>query len=295
MRAPASAVVLGLCLLSQQGQAQVTQTAPGQRPRPERTSDSDYGPPRLVEIESLVLFEGYQGQHILTEGEVEEITPGRYWGLRAAGSELLLIPSHEFNASDFDRAVGRRVQVRGIARKIRPKEYVDGPGGRKVDRDLLDDPSLPVLPEPSEIRPRMSVTVFALKDRTYDSAPKNEPRSGGLARQILDDPGSYLGKKARVYGQFRGRNLFGDLPEGSARTPDDWVLKDGDTAMWVTGKEAKGKGWKLDPAYKGDTKNWLEVAGKPEVSNGVVYLKASDVVMAKAPASGTSASPSPKP
>ena len=61
------------------------------------------------------------------------------------------------------------------------------------------------------------------------------------------------------------------------------MLKDGDTAMWVMGKTPRGEGWKLDLDYKGDTKNWLEVEGKPEVVNGIVYLKASHVMMSKAP------------
>ncbi len=86
-------------------------------------------------------------------------------------------------------------------------------------------------------------------------------------------------------GQFRGRNLFGDLPEKSARNSQDWVLKDGDAAIWVTGKAPRGDGWKLDLEYKGDSKTWLEVTGKPEVMNGIVYLKASRVIPTKAPGS----------
>ncbi len=69
------------------------------------------------------------------------------------------------------------------------------------------------------------------------------------------------------------------------------MLKDGDTAMWVMGKTPKGQGWKLDLDYKGDAKNWLEVEGKPEVVNGLVYLKASRVMMSKAPASARAEPP----
>ena len=105
-----------------------------------------------------------------------------------------------------------------------------------------------------------------------------------MGRRILDEPSAFSGKTARIMGQFRGRNLFGDLPANSARTKDAWVLKDGDTAMWVTGKLPKGDGWKLDLDYKGDTKNWLEVEGKPEVVNGIVHLKASKVFMTRPPA-----------
>jgi hypothetical protein len=61
------------------------------------------------------------------------------------------------------------------------------------------------------------------------------------------------------------------------------VLKEGDAAVWVTGKAPKGKGWSLDPAYKGDTVRWLAVEGKVEVVNGVAYLRASKVILARDP------------
>ena len=40
---------------------------------------------------------------------------------------------------------------------------------------------------------------------------------------------------------------------------------------------------RLDPTYKGDTVRWLEVAGKAEVAGGIVYLRASKVVLAAKP------------
>ena len=61
------------------------------------------------------------------------------------------------------------------------------------------------------------------------------------------------------------------------------MLKDGDTAVWITGKDPRGKGWALDPAYQGDTQRFVAVEGKPEVVNGIVYLRASKVSLAAAP------------
>ena len=43
------------------------------------------------------------------------------------------------------------------------------------------------------------------------------------------------------------------------------MLKEGDTAIWIMGRAPKGEGWKLDLDYKGDSKTWLEVEGKPAV------------------------------
>jgi hypothetical protein len=276
--------VLALLLLTPPARAQVTITAPGVPPPggAARPSDANYGPPRLVELEALLLGDGYQRAHVITEGEVSPFENGRYWTLGHATARVLLIPSHDFDPSELDRVVGRRTEVRGIVRLIREKQYL-GPSGK--DLDLVEDPLLPVLPPPQFERgwPRISITVFAIRDRTNPETTRSKEVGGGVGWQILQEPAAYLGKKTKIYGQFRGRNLFGDLPAGSARSKDDWVLKDGDTAIWVMGKTPKGEGWKLDPEYKGDSKNWLEVEGKAEVLNGVVYLKASKVLMSKAP------------
>ena len=123
--------------------------------------------------------------------------------------------------------------------------------------------------------------MFAIRDRTPSDGFKRE-ESSGIGRRILEDPTAYGRKTTRIVGQFRGRNFFGDLPSGSGRGKDDWVLKDGDVAISVTGKDPKGDGWELDPDYKGDSKRWLEVEGKPEIVNGIIYLKASRVLIAKA-------------
>ena len=163
---------------------------------------------------------------------------------------------------------------------LRPKQFVGRP---PTDLDLVEDPILPPMPAPAIELPKASITVLAFRDRASSDGFKKDEIGGGISRQILDEPSAYIGKTTKILGQFRGRNLFGDLPPNSARGKDDWVLKDGDTAVWVMGKAPKGDGWKLDLEYKGDSKTWLEVEGKPEVVNGVVYLKASRVIPSRAP------------
>ena len=281
---PRGRLVFALTLLATSVPGQVTIVGPGvpSSSGSARPSDANYGPPRIVELDALALGDGYQRAHVITEGEVSPFENGRYWTLGHSTTRILVIPGRDFDASELDRVAGRRTEVRGIVRLIREKQYV-GPTGQ--DLDLIEDPLLPPLPPPQFERgwPRISITVFAIRDRTNPETTRPKEIGGGVGWQILQEPAAYLGKKTRIYGQFRGRNLFGDLPADSARSKDDWVLKDGDTAIWVTGKTPKGEGWKLDPEYKGDSKNWLEVEGKPEVQNGVVYLKASAVLMSKAP------------
>jgi hypothetical protein len=163
-------------------------------------------------------------------------------------------------------------------RRIRQKESVRG-----VDRDLIEDPGLPVLPGIDSRLPRNSITVLGVLDRGESLRRTSASPASVIVQEILEDPAEHAGKKVRLVGQFRGRNLFGDLPAASQRSRDDWVLKDGDTALWITGKEARGKGWALDPAYKGDTARFVAVEGKPEVVNGMVYLRASKVTLATKP------------
>lgn len=278
-------VIITLLLLPQVGRAQITVTAPGVHPpgQAARPSDANYGPPRVVDLDAIVLADGYNRVHVITEGEVSPFQQGQYWTLSQGTAKVLIIPGRDFDASELDKVAGvKRIEVRGIVRLIRNKEYIKG-----VDVDLLEDPILPPMPPPQFERgwPRISITAFAIRDRTSPESSRPKEAGGGMGRQILDEPSAYSGKTARIYGQFRGRNLFADLPANSARGKDDWVLKDGDTAMWVMGKTPKGQGWKLDLDYKGDSKNWLEVEGKPEVMNGIVYLKASRVLMSKAPVS----------
>ena len=274
-----------LLMASPIGQAQVTVVAPGSQTQgATRPSEANYGPPRVTELDAIYQMpESYSRAHVITEGEIDQLPGTQYWTLRHGGALLLVIAGRELDTSDLGTLAGKRMEVRGIVRMLRPKQYVGRP---PTDLDLLEDPILPPMPAPGAGGvPRTSITVLAVRDRTNpDGFRKNEAK-GGISRQILDEPSAYSGKTTKILGQFRGRNLFADLPANSARGKDDWVLKDGDTAIWVTGKAPKGDGWKLDLDYKGDARTWLEVEGKPEVVNGVVYLRASRVLPSKA--SGT--------
>jgi hypothetical protein len=112
-------------------------------------------------------------------------------------------------------------------------------------------------------------------------------RTGDTPMSALEDlvlGGGELGKETvEVVGQFRGANLFGDLPDGSQRKAGDWVIRSGDAAAWVTGKKPKGKGWALDPSSRGDCKWWLHVKGRAERRDGVVYIRAKKVSLTKDP------------
>ena len=119
----------------------------------------------------------------------------------------------------------------------------------------------------------------------YSRGPEKPSRAGRTGLLALEDlvarPDRLAGEIVKVVGQFRGRNLFGDLDEGG---PDDgWVIKDGAFAVWVVGKKPKGTGWSLDPASKGDTRRWVQVTGKLERKRNVTRLKAMEVALVAPP------------
>jgi hypothetical protein len=118
--------------------------------------------------------------------------------------------------------------------------------------------------------------------------PPDEKRARSDSAQVtLEDlvtkPGQHDGKTVTVKGQFRGGNLFGDLPSASRQRSSDWVLKDDVFAVWVSGKKAKGPGWTLDPDLKRDSGKWLQVTGRVRVDRDVVTIQATDVVLSKPP------------
>jgi hypothetical protein len=243
-----------------------------------------YGEPRSVDLASFAGDAGgYQRTNVRTKGRLDILVPNQCYTLSDGADRVLLIPARDMAFSDFQTLMGFPVEVTGIVRQIRPKEYVQG-----VDLDLIEDPALPPLPAPRIDWPRVSLTAIGI----FDISPL--ARRGGdaaLTRDIVADPAHYAGKKVTVVGQFRGRNLFDDLPAHSQREASDWVLKDGDSAMWVTGKKPQGKGWSLDPAYKGDASKWLEVIGKAEVVKGIVYLRASQVALTSRPKAADASDP----
>lgn len=194
-----------------------------------------------------------------------------YYELRSrhTNATLLFIPGYGLLRDELKQVLGSELQVRGVIRMLRAQ------GESIAD---AQSPELPPLPMQSPDLPRVSITVLTL---SMSNKPRESVDGQNFAKQVLAEPSKFLGKPIRILGQFRGNNLFGDLPEDTRRKPADWVLKDGENAVWVTERPPKGKGFTLDPAYKGDTSRWVEVEGKPEVVNGVLYLRATQVFLAQ--------------
>ncbi|MBN2369101.1 MAG: Ig-like domain-containing protein [Vicinamibacteria bacterium] len=100
---------------------------------------------------------------------------------------------------------------------------------------------------------------------------------------LVAHPDKYSGRVVRLTGEFRGRNLYGDLPSRSFRHPSDWVVRDASHSVWITGKKPEGKGWSLNAQRKRDTGKWLIIVGRSGVHDGIAYVRASSVSLTSAP------------
>ncbi len=101
-------------------------------------------------------------------------------------------------------------------------------------------------------------------------------------RAIALAPDKYDGREVTLTGRFKGRNLYGDLPQGVGRTKWDFVLQSADAAIWVTGLRPKGKDFDLDPGVHMDTGRRLEVKGTVQREGTTVWLAGKELRLATA-------------
>ena len=114
------------------------------------------------------------------------------------------------------------------------------------------------------------------------SRAATEPSAPTL-RTVALDPERYVAQSITVTGRFRGRNLYGDLPEAPGESRYDFVLVSAEAAVWVVGQEPKGDGFELDVQARVDTGRWLEVRGEVGVVKGMVLIEAGTITLADPP------------
>jgi hypothetical protein len=227
-----------------------------------------------VSVDNLLQMpESYVGRAVRTRGQLEMV-PGRTdvrYALRGTfGAYLQLVPVPDMQA-DWEREArtfgGREVEVTG---GVETSQDTNGP---KIVYLLIWS----YLGPPDE------------KAASRDSSELS-------LEELVTRPERYEAKTVTVRGQFRGENLFGDLPSASRERSSDWVLKDDVFSVWVTGRKPKGPGWNLDASMKRDTGKWLQVTGRVRVNRRVVTLQALEVVLSKPPSANPLAqAPAPPP
>jgi hypothetical protein len=228
-----------------------------------------YGTLEIVDLERLAHSgRSYHRRLVQVRGVVGDLVPGRYLDVREGAASVMLIALEEGDYHDYATLLGADVDVTGVARVLPAMQRTVPCRGTTVPESKCEDWDLPALPNAQPGWPAVSITVTKMMDRGTGRSPGRSD-AGGAGEAVV--------------GQFRGANLCGDLPVSSRRGGADWVLLAADGPLWVTGRPAAGRGFRLDPGHRGDTSRWLKVAGKVMIAEGVRYLKARKVEMIAQP------------
>jgi hypothetical protein len=218
-------------------------------------------------------------------------------------------------SQDYEQLYGPIVEA-SLASLARDAGYYDGRGVRttgRIDADAFGAHRLSDRGFSVEIRPMRAVAsafdsaalefsgervelvgVFSRSERGgllsfWEFVGPSQKGDGELKaadtslESLVTAAGQRDGQMVRVVGQFRGRNLYRDLPSSSQKRSDDWVLNDDGYAIWVSGKKPRGSGFRLDPGLKRDTGKWLEVTGRATTSRSVTYVRAERIRLIDAP------------
>ena len=102
-------------------------------------------------------------------------------------------------------------------------------------------------------------------------------------RSVAMEPGRFENQKIAIVGQFRGRNLFGDLPEAPVQNRYAFVLRSNDAAVWVIGLQPKGREFSFDPSRRLDTGRWVKVQGTVRTAKGLTWLDGTAIELAPEP------------
>lgn len=181
--------------------------------------------------------------------------------------------------------------IRLIAREL-PREGKLEARGQFLDvgRMSQDDPRLIPFNLLDRVRtmyperwPRPGEELILLLSGTTPPPPAAEASAPPL-RTVALEPDRFEGQRITILGQFRGRNLYGDLPEAPAPAKWQFVLRATDSALWVMGLQPKGKTFNFDPAKRIDSGRWVKVQGTVRTAKGLTWLEGTAIELAQAPA-----------
>lgn len=122
--------------------------------------------------------------------------------------------------------------------------------------------------------------IFVIVGATLVESPLP---SAPTLRSIALAPEAYEGRGVTLAGRFRGRNLYGDLPEALGKSKWDFVLQSADGAVWVSGLRPRANELDLDPGARVDTGKWVEVTGTVRLDADAVWIEGTAITAADAP------------
>jgi len=215
---------------------------------------------RLTSIDALRQFPGYfHLQNVLVHGEFVENE--RRISLRGGDTEIRVQLAQNVTTSSGS------VEVRG--------QLID------VGRLEAGDPRAGNFAEGRESSswPRAGEELLLQVTAVVPSQPMVTP----TVRALALEPWKFAGQTVTVTGNFRGRNLFGDLPDAPGKGRYDFIVRGGEGSVWVTGLRPRGPGFDFDVDRRIDSNRWLEVTGPLVHDRGLVRIEATKIALAKAP------------
>lgn len=221
---------------------------------------------RATTIEAVRAYPGFfHGQTVAVLGQV--VRRGTELSLTSDAGALKLI--------------GRELPDEGAA-EIRGVVY-------DVGRMNADDPRLITLDLRDAIAraygdrwPRPGEEIVLQVTRAEPPPPAVSATTPSI-RAVALAPQRYVDQRIVLIGQFRGRNLFGDLPESPTSERWDFVVRAADAAVWVTGVRPRGKGFAFETTRRVDTGRWVRVAGVMKHARGLVWMESASIELADAP------------
>ncbi|HEV8394123.1 MAG TPA: Ig-like domain-containing protein [Vicinamibacterales bacterium] len=111
----------------------------------------------------------------------------------------------------------------------------------------------------------------------------SQPMVTATLRALALEPWKFAGQTVTVTGNFRGRNLFGDLPDAPGKGRYDFIVRGGEGSVWVTGVRPRGSGFDFDVDRRIDSNRWLQITGPLVHDRGLVRIEATKIALAKAP------------
>jgi hypothetical protein len=216
---------------------------------------------RLTTIDSLKQYPGfYHLQNVLLRGEIAEAASRLQLNADDQSIRVLL--------GEGTSAKSGAVEVRGVLIDVGRLEPGDPRvGGFAEGRD-------------ADRWPRPGEELFVRTSSISEVPPSATTAS---IRAIALEPWKFDTQKVTVTGNFRGRNLFGDLPGAPGKSRYDFVLRGTEGAIWVTNLRPRGSGFELDVNRRVDSDRWIEVTGTIVRERGLVSINATRLTLAKAP------------
>ena len=239
--------------------------------RPPSDEWSYYGTPVDVSTSELLNTPaGYDGRAVTTRGRFSQ--DNRHYTLEASGLVIGISPTPEVQAlidANVSRLNDTDITVTGVFRR-QPESENNG----------------------DDAQPPYSILFWNASSEVLSNSSGSSQGAKNL-REVMRAEPIATDEPIDVIGQYRGGNLFGDVPPDTRlrEGPDDFVLRDGQFSIWVVGSKPGGNGWSLELLNKRDTSTWLRVRGRIEEINGNYYLRASELEPAQRPWSQTPADP----